>query len=168
MLNRKMIFTMLFVCLTAALIATACMRSNENNDTNAPQASQMPAYTLAPSVTSRPESGYDWVNNASEIENRISRFSEVSESRVIVNGNTALVAVRFASAYQGELTSRIREMIAGEIMAADPTIKTVAVTSESEDVNRVYEISDRIRAGETVDTMEKDIDEIVRNTTTLS
>jgi len=66
------------------------------------------------------------------------------------------------------MTARIREMIAGEVMQADPEIKTVAVTSEDDDVTTVYQLSDRIRAGETIDTLKTDIDEIVRNTTTLT
>ena len=87
---------------------------------------------------------------------------------MITSGNTALVAVKFAPAYQGDMTARIREMIAGEVMQADPEIKTVAVTSEDDDVTTVYQLSDRIRAGETIDTLKTDIDEIVRNTTTLT
>ena len=82
-------------------------------------------------------------------------------------GTTALVAVRYTDAYQGETTERIREMIAGVVREADPAIQTVAVTSEEDDVTDVYAISDRIRAGENAADMAEEIDRIVRNPTTL-
>ncbi len=86
---------------------------------------------------------------------------------MVVTGTTALVGVKFTSAYQGEMTERIREMVAAEVMEADPSIQTVAVTAEGEDVDRVFEISDRLRAGEDANALSADINEIVRNATTL-
>ena len=86
---------------------------------------------------------------------------------MVVTGTTALVAVRYTDAYQGETTERIREMVAGAVREADPTIQTVAVTSEEADVTAVYELSDRIRAGENADDMADEINRIVRNPTTL-
>ena len=82
-------------------------------------------------------------------------------------GTTALVGVKFTSAYQGEVTERIREMIAAEVMAADPNIQTVAVTASEEDVNQVYEISDQLRSGTPAENVAQRINEIVRNATTL-
>ena len=69
--------------------------------------------------------------------------------------------------YKGETTERIREMVAGAVREADPTIQTVAVTSEEEDVNDVFEISDKIRGGQSADDLAEDINRIVRNATTL-
>ena len=86
---------------------------------------------------------------------------------MVVTGNTALVGVKFNQAYQGEMTERIREMVAAEIMAADPEITTVAVTADEDDVEDVYEISERTLAGREMDTLKEDINEIVRNATTL-
>ena len=43
---------------------------------------------------------------------------------------------------------RIREMVAAEVKKADPNIQTVAVTAEDDDVDGVYDISDRLRKGE--------------------
>ena len=65
------------------------------------------------------------------------------------------------------MTERIREMIAAEIMKADPQIQTVAVTSEEDDVEDIYEISERTLMGEELDALKEDINEIVRNATTL-
>ena len=80
---------------------------------------------------------------------------------------TALVGVKFTAAYKGEMTERIREMVAAEVKKADPAIQTVAVTSYEEDVAKVYAIADQVRAGRAMDELAADINEIVRNATTL-
>lgn len=112
-------------------------------------------------------SGFDWANNAAQIEEAIGRISEISESRVVVTNSTALVGVRFDSVYKGQLTERIRQMVAAEVMKADPSIQTVAVTSDAGDVEKVYQLSDQIRSGRTADELSQDINAIVRNATTL-
>ena len=110
---------------------------------------------------------FDWANNASQIEQAIARISEIAESRVVVANTTALVGVKFDNVYKGQLTERIRQMVAAEVMKADPTIQTVAVTSEPGDVQKVYQLSDQIRAGRTADELAQEINAIVRNATTL-
>ena len=92
-----------------------------------------------------------------QVETAINQISEIADSRVVVAGTTALVAVRYTDAYQGETTERIREMVAGAVREADPTIQTVAVTSEESDVTAVYELADRIRAGENAGDMADEI-----------
>lgn len=168
-MKRRDFVSVLFICFTVACLMTACMNSSsapvpetqtESQTRTTPAASETPAVTEAPA--------YDWVKNSAEVEDRLKMISELSDARVIVSGNTALVAVRFSGAYQGGMTSRIREMIAGEVMKADPSIKTVGVTGENEDVVRVYTLSDRLRSGSPVDTLKNDIAEIIRNATTLT
>lgn len=110
---------------------------------------------------------FDWTKNAAGIEARINQISEISESRVVVNGNTALVAVKFAPEYRGEMTERIRQMVAAEIMAADPQIQTVAVTADDDDVEDIFDIAEDLLAGANADEIKDDINEIVRNATTL-
>lgn len=167
--NRRDVLTILFLCLAVACLMTACMNSTGDNQnaTASPSAMTSPSPAPSPAASATP-AAFDWMTKSAEVEERIARISEIGEARVITSGNTALVAVKFAPAYQGDMTARIREMIAGEVMQADPEIKTVAVTSEDDDVTTVYQLSDRIRAGETIDTLKTDIDEIVRNTTTLT
>ena len=110
---------------------------------------------------------FDWANSAAGIEQAIGQISELSEARVVVTNTTALVGVKFDNAYKGQLTERIREMVAAEVLRADPSIQTVAVTSDDEDVAKVYALSDQIRAGRTADELSSDINAIVRNATTL-
>lgn len=110
---------------------------------------------------------FDWANGAADIEKAIARISEIADARVVVTNTTALVGVQFDNAYKGELTERIREMVAAEVLKADPAIQTVAVTSAEGDVKKVYDLSEQIRSGRTADELSADINAIVRNATTL-
>ena len=110
---------------------------------------------------------FDWANGAADIEKAIARISEVADARVVVTNSTALVGVKFDNAYKGEITERIREMVAAEVLRADPNIQTVAVTASEDDVNKVYELSEQIRSGRTADELSAEINAIVRNATTL-
>lgn len=123
--------------------------------------------TSAPAQQGAASGTFDWTSNAGDIENRINQISEIAESRVVVNGDTALVAVKFAPSYQGEMTERIREMVAAVIMEADPAVKTVAVTAEDADVQTVGSIADRIAAGTGIEELAEEIEKIVRNATTM-
>ena len=110
---------------------------------------------------------FDWANGAADIEKAIGRISEISDARVVVTNSTALVGVKFDNAYKGEITERIREMVAAEVLRADPNIQTVAVTASEDDVNKVYVLSEQIRAGRNADELSAEINAIVRNATTL-
>lgn len=171
-LKLKRIFPVLALVLLIGVTATGCM-NRAGNVAVEPSPSATADYympqgtTASPSATREASARFDWTRNAAQIESRIGQISEVSEARVVVTGNTALVGVKFNQAYQGEMTERIREMIAAEVMAADPEITTVAVTADENDVRGVYDISDRTLAGTEMDTLKEDINEIVRNATTL-
>ena len=165
----------------AALSLAGCMNAGNRVDTVAPSPSAgATAGTgsvgdsngtnqsgLANGAGTGAATPFAWKNNAAQVETAINQISEIADSRVVVAGTTALVAVRYTDAYQGETTERIREMVAGAVREADPTIQTVAVTSEESDVTAVYELADRIRAGENADDMADEINRIVRNPTTL-
>ena len=195
MINRRgFILTLL---LAAGVLLTGCMNNGTTGmdakptatadfmpgNTDGGQGLNNPTATVQPTVTNQTGmdsttgsttahsdgalTPFDWANNASRIEQAIARISEVRECRVVVADTTALVAVRFDNVYKGQLTERIREMVAAEVMKADPSIQTVAVTSDEGDVQKVYQISDQIRAGRTADEVKQDINAIVRNATTL-
>ncbi len=137
---------LLAVAVSAGL--TACMN---DGGTTAPQQTTgfMPETTAAPNAdmtATQPPVAFDWVTGSGTVEASVNRISEISDCRVVAAGTTALVGVKFTNAYQGDLTERIRQMVAAEVVKADPSIQTVAVTAEPEDVNRVYEISEALRA----------------------
>jgi len=196
MTNRRMTFTVALI-MALGLLLTGCMNNATPGvqptatadfmpgTTDGGQGVQNPAATVAPTVTgqglmegntgtgntSSTSNGalnpFDWANGAAQIEQAIARISEIGESRVVVTNSTALVGVKFDSAYKGQLTERIRQMVAAEVMKADPSIQTVAVTSDDQDVQKVYQLSDQIRAGRTADELAPEINAIVRNATTM-
>ena len=167
---KKLFFAALLV-VAVSIAATGCMN---RADEGRVQASPAPSPNYMPQGSSS-ETGvakqmadrFNWTTDAAKIEGRIGQISEISEARVVVTGDTALVGVKFNPAYRGEMTERIREMVAAEVMAADPEITTVAVTADADDVEEVYELSERTRLGRELDSLKGDIQEIVRNATTL-
>lgn len=179
MKNEKLRSLGCTVALLALIVAlgmgmTGCMRKEGQMESGAATATASPSPDYMPrgssvgGTTARTGlTPFDWTKNAAGVEGRIAQISEISEARVVTEGNTALVAVRFNPSYQGEMTERIREMVAAEVMKADPEITTVAVTADDEDVKSVYDISDRVRSGVALDELKQEINEIVRNATTL-
>lgn len=163
--NSKKISSILIICLLLALLMTACMNKTgvDTNATNAPTASVSPSVT--PRTTVEATTPFDWMVNGEAIEKNLSKISEISEARVVVNGQSALVAVKFNPAYKGELTDRIREMIANEITKADGNIENIVVTTDDNDVNSIYTVSDRMRAGESMNTLRTDIEDLFRKLT---
>ena len=190
-MNRKILSVILIVA-AAGLALAACM-NNDNLGAPEPTANYAPQATPgANGVSGATGNGtaandggmmnnngstdnaadgaltpFDWANRVSEIEGSIARISEVSEARVIVTGTTALVGVKFDNAYKGQITERIREMVASEVLKADPSIQTVAVTANAEDVKKIYDLADRIRAGRSAEELSAEINSIVRSATTM-
>lgn len=109
----------------------------------------------------------DWLKDFLSVENRITMFSEIREACVLVHENVALAGVKFDEAYQGEMTQRIRDMVAGEIQAADAAIQTVGVTANEEDVARIRELAEQVRSGNAPQDLNEQINAILNNTTTM-
>ena len=177
---KKNAFWYALIMVACAVSLTACMNSAGQPETVAPTAA--PSATAAPATaaptdmllqTAEPagqasaSDTFNWTDNVADIEKKIDQLSEISASRVVINQDTALVAVKFEPTYQGEVTERIREMIAAVIMEADPSIKTVAVTAEEADVQTIGSIADQIAAGTGLDQLSAEIEKIIRNVTTM-
>jgi Mn2+/Fe2+ NRAMP family transporter len=185
-LKKGLLFTMMLAALSLAL--TGCFRSTTEvtptptpvplvtgavGATVMPGASLLPGQTLVPGGVAVPGAAttagqpFDWPTKAATIENRINMFSEIQECSIVTAGNTALVGVVFTPQYKGEMTQRIRDMIAGEVMAADPSIQVVAVTSEAQDVATIQKLSQQQRSGANPEQLKTQVETIVRNATTL-
>lgn len=165
-LKKRTLTAVLAAVLSVSLIGCAGRNDAPETTQPSPEVNFMPeergAASSAPNAAA-----FDWTKNAADVEARVNQISEISESRVVVSGNTALVAVKFAPEYRGELTERIREMVAAEIMAVDPKIQTVAVTADEADVGSVFDIAADLLSGADAEKLKNDINEIVRNATTL-
>ena len=180
-MKKGLLFTMMLAALSLAL--TGCFRSTTEvspTATPVPLVTTMPGSTtlipgttlapggvLTPGATVMPGQPFDWATNAATIENRINMFSEIQQATIVTSGNTALVGVVFTPQYKGEMTQRIRDMIAGEVMAADPSIQVVAVTSEAQDVATIQKLAQQQQTGANPDQLKTQVETIVRNATTL-
>ena len=182
MKNNKWTAIVLCAAMVCAILA-GCMNAGarvtpDADPSGRPEDSVMPGVdsgeSMSPSTDGTNNAGgaglpapFDWQGMGQSVQDRINMLSEIQESRIVVSGNTALVGVTFTGQYKGEMTQRIRDMIAGEIQKADANIQTVAVTAEQEDVQKINEIADKIAAGTPVSELEGEIDSIVRNMTTI-
>ncbi len=157
---------LLITAMALSICLTGCMSGGNVGETVNPT----PTADFMPNMNNRQtqeSADYDWKANAAKVEANIGRISEIAECRVVITGNTALVGVKFDNSYKGEMTERLRQMVAAEVLAADPKIETVAVTAYPDDVEDVYELSDRMLSGKDQDDLKEEINEIVRNATTL-
>jgi hypothetical protein len=176
-IKKGLLFTLVLLVLGAAL--SGCFRTGTEiapTATPAPMVTGMPAEgatfvpganNAQPGSTMSPMQQFDWAANATTIESRINMFSEIQESSIVTNGTTALVGILFTPQYKGEMTQRIRDMIAGEVMAADPSIQVVAVTAEATDVETIKQLAQQQRSGASQDQLQPEVEKIARNATTL-
>lgn len=188
--NRREIILAAGALLLALLLAGCMNAGNRTNESpNEAKPSDMPYVATDPERVTTPaptqqapmgagNSGrnaasdasaepYDWRGNAAQVEERIGQFSEIADSTIVVNGNTALVGVEFDPQYRGEMTERIRQMIAGVVMSFDAQVQTVAVTAEAEDVKTIRDLAVKMAEGDET-SIKTAMDKIIRNTTTLS
>lgn len=175
-MKAKKILICSLIAAALCLTLTACMNNGTTQPQSTVQTGFLPEVTNSAAGAGTPNNlngpteepaVFDWVSGAGQIEGNVNRISEIEDSRVVVEGDTALVGVKFANAYQGQMTERIREMVAAEVRKADPKIQTVAVTAEEKDVGTVWELSDQMMGGKPMETLGAKIDEIVRNVTTM-
>lgn len=160
MFARKTVF--IAMALAIAALTAGCMSAGDEL-----RATQPPQSAVTAEPTNAVEAAFDWHTGAQDVENAIMQLSEIRDARVVIAGNTALVGVKFDDAYKGEMTERIREMVAGEVKRADSSIQTVAVTNETDDVAGIFDISDKVRGGRRFDEFKDDVNSIVRNATTM-
>ena len=182
-LKKVLLFTMILAALSLSL--SGCFRTTNEvtptttpvplvtnmptdflGTTGLPGATGLPG-TMTPGVAQPNAGQFNWNTQAGTIENRINMFSEIQESAIVTSGTTALVGVVFTPQYKGQMTQRIRDMIAGEVMAADPGIQVVAVTSEAQDVAKIKQLAQQQRSGASQDQLNTEVEQIVRNATTL-
>lgn len=177
MYSRKTLLVATLV-LTMCIVLSGCFNT-ANQPTKVPEETLVPteapavttapgvAVTPAPGTTATPLQPFDWIAQGTAVEGRINMFSEIQESHVVTCEQTALVGVKFTSTYKGELTQRIRDMIAGEVMAADTGITVVAVTADPNDVAKIADIKQRQRAGESDAQIKPEVDQIAKNVGTI-
>lgn len=175
--NKKTILVATLILIVCFVMAGCFNASNQPgavpgetiNPGGAPMVTTGPAELTspAPGMTPGAAQAFDWSSQATAVEGRINMFSEIQESHVVTCEQTALVGLKFTSTYKGELTQRIRDMVAGEVMAADSNITVVAVTADPNDVAAIAQLAQRQRAGASDQELKPEVDKIAKNAGTM-
>ena len=178
MMNKK-IWLLVTMVITMSIVLAGCFNS-ATQPTEVPDETLVPAVTaeptLAPNAEMLPEqtdapgtavAPFDWMAGGNAVTSRINLFSEVAESVIVTSEQTALVGVKFTSTYKGQMTQRIKDMIAGEVMAADTAITVVAVTADEADYTKIQALAQRKQQGATDAEIKPEVDQIVKNIGTM-
>ncbi len=104
-------------------------------------------------------------SHAHALANRVSALSEVTKASVIVNGTNAIVGIEIAGELSDDKLKAIKDKVESEVLAADKTIKHVAVTAAPDMFNRITDISGQVDDGERPTTYDKNFDEIIMKLT---
>lgn len=158
------------ICLTFAGCFNAATQPAEIPDeTLAPPTTVEPLESLppAPAEGQTQAQAFDWRTHADGVKNRIKLFSEIADCTLATAEQTAVVGLKFTTSYKGELTQRIKDMVAGELMAADPALTTVAVTSDPADYARIESLARRQQQNAPAQDLKPEIDQIAKNLNTL-
>ncbi len=117
----KRILTVSCCALLACAALAGCMNAGNRPlggaATEAPRNTNGPTEgaSVMPNATSALQTAFDWLTGGRQVEEKLNLLSEIDESRVVTTGTTALVGVRFAGPYQGGMTERIHNLIAGVV-----------------------------------------------------
>ncbi len=181
-MNKKMIL-LVTVCLLGTLLIAGCTR-NSNTPTptpmstprTSPMSSVAPIASPSPSIvpsaspsnspmtSSAPTTGADTsdLDAAKKIEGAVDKLSEVKKSVALVNGNRALIAVEFDSAYKGAMTDRIEQMIADAAKEADSKVTEVSVTDDPNMLDDVRDMRSKVDGGNLMEDIKAEFDKLVQ------
>ena len=86
---------------------------------------------------------------AAKIAAEVEKLSEIDKAVVVVSNDDALVGVQFAAQYQGEMTERMKEMVAERVKTADSKVKNTAVTADPDIFTRIAAMFNGLKGGTT-------------------
>lgn len=98
---------------------------------------------------------------AEKVSTEVARLSEIDEATTVVVGDTALIGVSFDAQYQGEMTTRIKDMVADRAKTADSRIQNVWVTADPDLLERVRAIWEQRDGGSAIADITDEFQEIV-------
>lgn len=85
------------------------------------------------------------------------KISEIDSCVTAIIGDTCVAGVQFDKQYKGELTDRIRDMVAARIQAAAPNVDRIAITSDPQIAVEIGAIADRISQSSALGDLASDL-----------
>ena len=166
-------FSLLLMCLTLVAAMTACAAA-----TPAPITPPATMYTPLPGVTGTAEndlypnatdnaamtaamSGTESSQLSKKANDAAAKISEIDSCVTAIIGDTCVAGVTFDPTYQGDLTDRIRDMVASRIQSVAPTVERVAVTNDPEIAAQIGSVADRISQANTVGELTGEFDAVL-------
>lgn len=98
---------------------------------------------------------------AKKVSDEVQRLSEIEKATTLVVGDTALIGVQFDAQYKGEMTTRIKDMVANRAKAADKRIQNVSVTADPDLLTRVQDLGRKLDGGSVLSDITTEFTEIV-------
>lgn len=105
---------------------------------------------------------------AKKVSDEVTRLSEISKATTVVVGDTALIGVEFDAQYKGEMTTRIKDMVASRAKAADKRIQNVTVTADPDLLTRVTDLGKKLDGGSVISDITTEFTEIVNRIAPVS
>lgn len=103
----------------------------------------------------------DAMTVAKKVSDEVQRLSEIKKATTLVVGDTALIGVEFDAQYKGEMTTRIKDMVASRAKAADKRIQNVSVTADPDLLTRVQDLGKKLDGGSVISDITTEFTEIV-------
>ncbi len=103
----------------------------------------------------------DAMTVAKKVSDEVQRLSEIKKATTLVVGDTALIGVEFDAQYKGEMTTRIKDMVANRAKAADKRIQNVSVTADPDLLTRVQDLGKKLDGGSVISDITTEFTEIV-------
>lgn len=141
---------------------TNIINDNNTNDNNMAKEGLQESTTRDDSGSANINSSNNDIQRAAAIERAVNKVKGVRSSKVIVNGNRALVGVDIGSAQEGKMTNELKNNVERAVKNADKRIQTVAVSADADIFKRITNIGEGIRAGKPFSQFGAEVEEIFR------
>ncbi len=184
---KKVLFLLLLTVLSAMLLS-GCASSADTLPSPTPGATNMlenllpdtAAGTAQPTANAesnpQPESSAgpaangertleDTKKASQAMEEAVEKLSEVDEAYVVTIGDTAIVGMKYASQYQGQLDDRLKKMVLTRIQTVDKTITKAAVTDNAALTTGIQALAETLKSASSLDDVNDKAEEILRQLT---
>lgn len=177
----------LALSLSAGALLTSCATGTEPTTTTSPSAS--PSATVTFSPTAQPESteniedmmlpdkdtastadagattAEDAGRAAEAIEEELKNLSEVTDAQVVLIGDTAAVALKFDSQYQGGLDERMCKIVKERVDGAISGVKVVEITEDEGIMDELKKLGDRLDPSADLTELRTELEGIIHRIT---
>nr|HML49451.1 YhcN/YlaJ family sporulation lipoprotein [Clostridia bacterium] len=83
---------------------------------------------------------------------QIMKLSEVDQSVTVLSGNRVLSGITFTPQYKGNLTERIKGMVAERVKTVAPSVQVATVTTNADTVSQIAALKEKQQNGADIKT----------------